>query len=45
MPTCAGISGSCLRSLGRLDLALAVYAVYFPLRAIAGVVRKAVAHA
>jgi len=34
-----------LALLGRLDLALAVYAVYFPLRAIAGVARKAVAHA
>jgi len=34
-----------LALLGRLDLALAVYAVYFPLRAIAGVVRKAVAYA
>ncbi len=32
-----------LALLGRLDLALVVYAVYFPLRAIAGVVRKAVA--
>ncbi len=34
-----------LALLGRLDLALAVYAVYFPLRAIAGVVRKAAAYA
>jgi len=34
-----------LALLGRLDLALAGYAVYFPLRAIAGVVRKAVAYA
>jgi CDP-alcohol phosphatidyltransferase len=34
-----------LALFGRLDLALAVYAVYFPLRAIGGVVRKAVAHA
>ncbi len=34
-----------LALLGRLDLALAVYAVYFPLRAIGGVVTKAVAHA
>ena len=34
-----------LALLGRLDLALAVYAVYFPLRAIAGLVRKAVAYA
>ncbi len=34
-----------LALLGRLDLALAVYAVYFPLRAIAGVVRKAVTYA
>jgi len=34
-----------LALLGRLDLALAVYAVYFPLRAIAGMVRKAVAYA
>jgi hypothetical protein len=34
-----------LALFGRLDLALAVYAVYFPLRAIAGVSTKAVAHA
>jgi hypothetical protein len=34
-----------LALLGRLDLALAVYAVYFPLRAIGGLVTKAVAHA
>jgi CDP-alcohol phosphatidyltransferase len=34
-----------LALLGRLDLALAVYAAYFPLRATGGVVRKAVAHA
>ena len=34
-----------LALLGRLDLALAVYAVYFPLRAVAGLVRKAVAYA
>jgi hypothetical protein len=34
-----------LAAIGRLDLALAVYAAYFPLRALAGGVRKAVAHA
>ena len=34
-----------LALLGRLDLALAVYAAYFPLRTISGVVRKAVAYA
>ncbi len=34
-----------LAAVGRLDFALASYAIYFPLRAIAGVVRKAVAHA
>ncbi len=34
-----------LAVLGRLDLALVGYAIYFPLRAIAGVARKAVAHA
>ncbi len=32
-----------LALVGRLDVALAVYATYFPLRAFAGVVRKAVA--
>jgi hypothetical protein len=34
-----------LSLLGRLDLALALYAVYFPLRALAGGLRKAVAYA
>jgi hypothetical protein len=34
-----------LTLLGRLDLALAVYAVYFPARALAGVVRKGVRYA
>jgi len=34
-----------LALLGRLDLALAVYAVYFPVRALAGFLRKAVAYA
>jgi phosphatidylglycerophosphate synthase len=34
-----------LAAIGRLDLALAAYAAYFPLRALAGGVRKAVAHA
>jgi phosphatidylglycerophosphate synthase len=34
-----------LALLGRLDLALAAYALYFALRAIAGSVRKAVRHA
>lgn len=32
-----------LAALGRLDVALAVYAAYFPLRAVAGLARKAVA--
>ncbi len=34
-----------LAAAGRLDIALAVYAAYFPARAIAGVLRKAVTHA
>ena len=34
-----------LSLLGRLDLALAFYAVYFPLRAMGGGLRKVVAHA
>jgi hypothetical protein len=34
-----------LAALGRLDVALAAYAVYFPLRAIAGAARKAVRRA
>jgi phosphatidylglycerophosphate synthase len=33
-----------LAALGRLDLALLAYAAYFPLRALAGGLRKAVAH-
>ncbi len=34
-----------LATVGRLDAALVIYALYFPLRAVAGVARKAVAHA
>ena len=34
-----------LAILGRLELALAAYAVYFPLRALAGSVRKGVRYA
>jgi phosphatidylglycerophosphate synthase len=34
-----------LAALGRLDLALIVYAIYFPLRALVGGLRKAVAYA
>ena len=34
-----------LAVLGRLDVALAVYAAYFPARALAGLVRKVVRHA
>ncbi|MDG3004054.1 CDP-alcohol phosphatidyltransferase family protein [Paludisphaera mucosa] len=34
-----------LAAVGRLDVALAVYACYFPLRALAGIARKGVAHA
>ncbi|WZO97429.1 CDP-alcohol phosphatidyltransferase family protein [Isosphaeraceae bacterium EP7] len=34
-----------LAAVGRLDVALAVYAVYFPLRAAAGLVGKGVRHA
>jgi phosphatidylglycerophosphate synthase len=34
-----------LAALGRLELALAAYAVYFPLRSLTGAVRKAVRHA
>ncbi len=34
-----------LALVGRLDLALAAYAGYFPARAVAGVVRKGVRHA
>ncbi|APW62925.1 CDP-alcohol phosphatidyltransferase family protein [Paludisphaera borealis] len=34
-----------LALVGRLDLALAAYAVYFPLRALAGIARKGAAHA
>jgi hypothetical protein len=34
-----------LAAAGRLDLALAAYAIYFPLRALGGGIRKAVAHA
>jgi phosphatidylglycerophosphate synthase len=34
-----------LAAVGRLDLALGAYALYFPLRALAGGLRKAVAHA
>jgi hypothetical protein len=34
-----------LAAVGRLDLALAVYAVYFPMRAAAGFLRKVVIHA
>ena len=34
-----------LAALGRLDLALAAYALYFPSRAIAGAARKAARHA
>ncbi len=34
-----------LAALGRLDLALAAYAFYFPARACAGIARKAVRHA
>ena len=36
MPTCAGISGSSWPRCGRLDVALAAYAVYFPVRTLAG---------
>jgi hypothetical protein len=34
-----------LAMLGRLDLALVAYALYFPIRAIAGAARKAGRHA
>lgn len=34
-----------LAAVGRLDTALAVYAAYFPLRAVLGIVRKGAAHA
>ena len=34
-----------LAAVGRLDLALVVYAVYFPLRTLAGGLRKGVAYA
>ncbi len=34
-----------LAALGRLDVALGVYSVYFPIRALAGLVRKAARHA
>ena len=34
-----------LAIVGRLDVALVIYALYFPLRTVAGVVRKGVAHA
>ncbi|MGC8638618.1 MAG: CDP-alcohol phosphatidyltransferase family protein [Isosphaeraceae bacterium] len=34
-----------LAALGRLDLALAAYAIYFPLRTLAGGLRKGAAHA
>jgi phosphatidylglycerophosphate synthase len=34
-----------LAALGRLDAALAAYAVYFPMRALAGAIRKAGRHA
>jgi hypothetical protein len=34
-----------LAAVGRLDLALAAYASYFPLRALGGAVRKGVRHA
>ncbi|WP_165073682.1 CDP-alcohol phosphatidyltransferase family protein [Paludisphaera rhizosphaerae] len=34
-----------LAAIGRLDVALAAYAVYFPARAFAGIVRKGAAHA
>jgi hypothetical protein len=34
-----------LAMLGRLDLALAAYAAYFPLRAFLGIARKGAAHA
>lgn len=34
-----------LAAVGRLDLALATYAAYFPLRALLGIVRKGAAHA
>jgi phosphatidylglycerophosphate synthase len=34
-----------LAAVGRLDLALVAYAIYFPLRALAGGLRKAVAYA
>jgi hypothetical protein len=33
-----------LAALGRLDWALAAYAVYFPARALAGALRKAARH-
>ena len=33
-----------LAALGRLDLALAIYAVYFPVRALAGMARKVARH-
>ena len=34
-----------LALVGRLDLALAAYAAYFPLRAFLGIARKGAAHA
>jgi hypothetical protein len=34
-----------LAALGRLDGALAAYAIYFPARALAGAIRKAGRHA
>jgi hypothetical protein len=34
-----------LAAVGRLDLALAAYAGYYPLRAFTGAVRKGVRHA
>ena len=34
-----------LAALGRLDVALAIYAAYFPARALAGALRKGVRYA
>jgi hypothetical protein len=34
-----------LAALGRMDLGLAAFAAYYPARAVAGAVRKAVRHA
>ena len=51
---CVGLAGHAdvrwhlwivLAAFGRLDLALVAYAAYFPLRALGGGLRKAVAHA